>query len=184
MYMYVCSSKLRDVVWVRVFGIDSSNSLPDHAMFGRLEDGSWFKWKMHQFTLAKHTSAARSLQNPTHAPRLWLEALYALLQTRRRHPSMAPRVSQPWEWAATFLLDDSSDKRLVQLHDRLPRGSQAAWRRSRLRNVVDDQREVVEHKHTYIHVLTLWARDQWQLSSALVREDGRVEWQLFCQALV
>ncbi len=42
-----------------MFGIDSSNSLPDYAMFGRLEDGSWFTRKMHQFTLAKHTLAAR-----------------------------------------------------------------------------------------------------------------------------
>ncbi len=40
-----------------MLGIDSSNSFPDHAMFGRLEDGSWFTWKMHQFTLAKHTLA-------------------------------------------------------------------------------------------------------------------------------
>ncbi len=120
---------------------------------------------MHQFTLAKHTLAARSLQNHTHAPRLWLEALYALLRTRRRRPSMAPRLGRvfpPRERAATFLSDDNSNKRLVQLHDRLPRGSQAAWRRSRLRNVVHDQRGAVEHKHTYIHVLTLWARDQWQ----------------------
>ncbi len=148
-----------------MFGIDSSNSLPDHAMFGRLEDGSRFMWKMHQYTLAKHTLAARSLQNPTHVTRLWLEALYALLRTRRRHPSMARRlgrVSPPRERQATFLSIDSSDKRLVQLHDRLLRGSQAAWRRSRLRNVAHDQREAVEHKHTYIHVLTLWARDQWR----------------------
>ncbi len=36
-----------------MIAIDSSNSLPDHAMFGRLEDGSWFMWKIHQFTLAK-----------------------------------------------------------------------------------------------------------------------------------
>ncbi len=68
-HMYVCSSKLRDVVRVRVFGIDSSNSLPDHAMFGRLEGGSWFMWKIHQFTLAKHTLASRSLQNHIHARR-------------------------------------------------------------------------------------------------------------------
>ncbi len=88
---------------------------------------------------------------------------------------MAPRlgrVSSPRERAATFLSDDSSDKGLVQLYDRLPWGSQAAWRRSRLRNVVDDQREAVEHKHTYIHVLTLWAHDQWRLSATLVGEDG------------
>ncbi len=39
-----------------MFGIDSSNLLPDYAMFGRLEDGSWFTWKMHHFTLAKHIS--------------------------------------------------------------------------------------------------------------------------------
>ncbi len=58
------------LVSVRAFGIDSSNSLPDHAMFGRLEDGSWvIMWKMHEFTLAKHTLATRSLQNPTHIPR-------------------------------------------------------------------------------------------------------------------
>ncbi len=31
-HMYICSSKLHDVVWVRVFGIDSSNSLPDYAI--------------------------------------------------------------------------------------------------------------------------------------------------------
>ncbi len=71
---------------------------------------------------------------------------------------MAPRlgcISPPRERAATFLLDDSSSERLVQLHDRLPRGSQAAWRRSRSRNVVDDQRGAVEHKHTYIHVHVL-----------------------------
>ncbi len=163
-HMYVCSSNLHDEVWVRVFGIDSSNSFPGHAMFGRLEDGSWFTWKMHQFTLDKHTLAARSLQYHIHAPRLWLEALYALLQTQRRHPSMVRRlgrVSTPWERQATFLSDDSSDKRLVQLHDRLPRGSQASWRRSRLKNVGHDQGGAVEHKHTYIHVLTLWACDQW-----------------------
>ncbi len=64
-----------------MFGINSTNSLPDYAMFGRLEDGSWLAWKLLQFTLVKHTLAARSLQNPTHAPRLWLEALYALLRT-------------------------------------------------------------------------------------------------------
>ncbi len=147
-----------------MFGIDSSNSLPDHAMFGHLEDGSWFMWKMHQYKLAKQL-AAQSLQIPTHVPRLWLEALYALLWTRRRHPSMARRlgrVSPPRERQATFLSDDSSDKRLVQLHDRLLLGSQAAWGRSRLRNVAHDQHGAVEHKHTYIHVLTLWARDQWR----------------------
>ncbi len=48
-----------------MFGIDSTNLFPGHAMFGHLEDGSWSAWKMHQFTLAKHTLA--SLQNPTHA---------------------------------------------------------------------------------------------------------------------
>ncbi len=180
--MYVCGSKLRDVVWVRVFGIDSSNSFPGLAMFDRLEDGSWFTWKMHQFKLAKHTLAARSIQNHTHAQRLWVKALYALLRARRRHPSMARRlcrVSTPWERQATFLSVDSSNKRLVQLHDRLPRGSQAAWRRSRLRNVGHDQRGPVEHKHTYIHVLTIRARDQWRLSAALVGEDGWVERWLF-----
>ncbi len=31
-HMYVWSSKLRDAVWVRVFGIDSSNSPPDYAV--------------------------------------------------------------------------------------------------------------------------------------------------------
>ncbi len=92
-------------------------------------------------------------------------AVRLAIRTRRRHPSMAPRlgrISPPRERQATFLSDDSSDKRLVQLHDRLPRGSVAAWRRSRLRNVVHDRRGAVEHKHTYIHVLTLWARDQWR----------------------
>ncbi len=63
-------------------------------------------------------------------------------------------VSTPSERQATFLSDDSSDQRLVQLHERLPRGSQAAWRRSRLRNVVHDQCGAVEHKHTYIYVHT------------------------------
>ncbi len=29
-----------------MFGIDSSNSLPDYAIIGCLEDGSWFMWKM------------------------------------------------------------------------------------------------------------------------------------------
>ncbi len=43
---------------------------------------------MHQFTLAKHTLAVRSLKNPAHTPHLWLETLYALLRTRRRHLSM------------------------------------------------------------------------------------------------
>ncbi len=57
-HMYVWSSKLHDVVRVRMIIIDSSNSLSDHTMFGRLEDGSWFMGKMHQFTLAKHTIAA------------------------------------------------------------------------------------------------------------------------------
>ncbi len=37
------------------------------------EDGSWFTWKMHQFTLAKHTLAARTL----HTYRV-----YTLLRTR------------------------------------------------------------------------------------------------------
>ncbi len=112
---------------------------------------------MHQFTLAKHTLAARSFQISTQVP---LCVLYVLLWTLRRHPSMAPwlgRVSSPREQAATFLSDDSSDQWLVQLDDRLLRGSQAACRRSRLRNVVVDQRGAVEHKHTYVHVLTLWA---------------------------
>ncbi len=164
--MYICSSKLPDVVWVRVFGIDCSNSLPDHAMVGRLEDGSWFTWKVHQFTLAKHTLAARSLHNHIHAPRLWLEALFALLRKRRRHPSLASRLGRPCfsalRAASHLPVRWQQRQRLVQLHDRLPRGSQAAWRRSRLRNMVDDQRKAVEHKHTYIHVLTLWARDQWR----------------------
>ncbi len=39
------------------------------SMFSRLEDSSWFMLKMHQYTLAKHTVAARLLQNPTHVPR-------------------------------------------------------------------------------------------------------------------
>ncbi len=30
-------------------------------MLGRLEDGSWFTWMMHQFTLAKHTLVHDSL---------------------------------------------------------------------------------------------------------------------------
>ncbi len=38
---------------------------------------------------AKHTLAAQSLQNPTHVPRLQLDAL---LRTRRRHPSMASQL--------------------------------------------------------------------------------------------
>ncbi len=63
--MYVWSSKLHDVASLSK-NDDSSNSLPDHTMFGRLEDGSWFMWKMHQFMLAIHTLAARSLQSPTH----------------------------------------------------------------------------------------------------------------------
>ncbi len=158
-HMYVCGSKLRDVVWVRVFGIDSSNSFPGHAIFDRLEDSSWFTWKMHQFTLAKHTLAARSIQNHTHVPRLWLKALYALLRTRRRHPSMARRlcrVSTPWERQATFLSDDSSNKRLVQLHDRLPRGSQAAWRRSRSTNVVHDRGWTQTHIHTCTYLIGTW----------------------------
>ncbi len=80
------------------------------------------------------------------------------------------RVSPPRQWQATFLSYDSSDKTLVQLHDRLLRGSQTAWRRSRLRNTVDNQRRAVEHKqHTYIPVLTLWAH---HLSAILVGEDG------------
>ncbi len=126
-------------------------------MFGRLEDGSRFTWKVHQFTLAEHILAARSLLNPTLVPHLELYALYALLRTRRWHQSMAPRlgrVSPSREWQATFLSDDSSDKRLVQLHDRLPRGSQATWGRSRLRNVVHDQREAVmnTNTHTYMYL--------------------------------
>ncbi len=40
------------------------------------------------------------------------------------------RVSPPRERQATLLSDDGSDKRLVQLHDRPPRGSQAVWRHS------------------------------------------------------
>ncbi len=144
-------------------------------MFGRLEDGSWFTWKMHQYTLAKHTLAAQSLQNPTHVPRLWLEALYALLRTRRRHPSMARRlgrVSPPRERQATVLSDDSSDKRLVQLHDRLPWGSQAAWRRSRFRNVGHDQRGALNtNTHTYMY-LPYGHVTNGDLSAALEREDG------------
>ncbi len=43
-----------------------THSQTTYTMFGRLEDDSWFMWKMHQFTLAIHTLAARSLQSPTH----------------------------------------------------------------------------------------------------------------------
>ncbi len=80
-------------------------------MFGGLEDGSWFTWKMHQFTLAKHTLAARSFGV----------------------------VKLPGDIHA---------------------------RETRLRNAVNDQRRAVVHKHTYIHtyihVLSLRARDQWR----------------------
>ncbi len=86
--------------------------------------------------------------------------------------SIRPWFSAQRERAATFLSDDSSEKRLVQLHDRLPRGSQAAWRRSRLINVADDQCGAVEHKHTYIHVLPHGHVTNGDLSAALVGEDG------------
>ncbi len=108
-----------------------------------------------------------------------------MLRTQRRHPLMAPRLGHifpPREWQATFLSDDSSNKRLVQLHNRLPRDSQAAWRRSRLRNVVNDQCGAVEHKHTYIHVHVLTPNGD--LSAALMEEDRWVECRLFIQALV
>ncbi len=52
-----------------MFGIDSSNSLPIHAMFSCLEDGSWFMWKMHQYTPAKHILAKLNVRKnfPPHA---------------------------------------------------------------------------------------------------------------------
>ncbi len=144
-----------------MFGIESLNSLPDNAMFGRLEDGSW---KIHQFTLAKHISCTIPPKPYTRT------AFVAVCTVRLATNSKTASVNgssirpcfPPTERAGTFL--SNSDKRPVQLHDRLPRASQAAWRRSRLSNVVDDQRRAVEHKHTmsYIHVLTLWACDQWR----------------------
>ncbi len=64
--------------------------------------------------------------------------------------SIRPCFSALRAGSPTFLSDDSNDKRLVQIHDRLLWGSQATWRRSRLGSVVDNQRRAVEHKHTYL----------------------------------
>ncbi len=50
----------------------------------------------------------------------------------------------------------------LQLHDRLPRGSQAAWRRFSIEKRISRSARAGEHKHTYIHVLTVCARDQWR----------------------
>ncbi len=94
-------SKLRDVVWVRVFDIDLQTR---YAMFGRVEDSGWFMWRLHQFTLAKHTLAARSLQNPTHIPCLWLYALYTLLLTLDYAVFLRPESGKPpscWMTATT-----------------------------------------------------------------------------------
>ncbi len=43
-----------------------------------------------------------------------------------------------------------------------------------MRNVAHDQRKAVEHKHTYIHILTLWARAQWRPFRLLWEKTG--EW--------
>ncbi len=50
-------------------------------MFGRLhvEDGSWFT---HQFTLAKYTLAARSLQNHTYRVCSWMRCTPCFLWYR------------------------------------------------------------------------------------------------------
>ncbi len=54
-----------------MFGIDSSNSLQLRYVWL----SSWFMWKMHQFTLAKHTLAARShALLDEHAPLLKVQA--------------------------------------------------------------------------------------------------------------
>ncbi len=84
---------------------------------------------------------------------------------------MAPRlgrISPPREWQATFLSDDSSDKRLIQLHDRLPRGSEAAWRRSRLMNGAG---QLNTNTHTYMY-LPYGHVTNGDLSATLVGEDG------------
>ncbi len=129
-------------------------------------------WKMHQFTPAKHTLAARSLQKPCTRTAFVAGRAVRLTMDLKMAPvngsSIRPCGSLPSERQAIFLSDDSSDKRLVQLHNRLRtvqvKYRQAAWRHSRLRNVVDDQHGAVEHKHTHkhVHILSLCARDQWR----------------------
>ncbi len=124
-------------------------------------------WKMHQFTLAKHTPPkpyTRTAFVAGRAVRLATDLKTAPVNGYSIRPCFSAQraASNP----------PVGDKRLVQLHNRPPQGSQAVWRHSRLRNVVDDQREEVEHKHTYIHVPTLWARDQWR---PFRRSCGRIK---------
>ncbi len=93
-HMYVWNSKLHDVVWVRMIIIDSSNSFPDHTMFGRLVDGSCFMWKMLQFSLAINTLAARSLQSPKSVYKLSPTSLSAFERTNITAPCTTPRRHQ------------------------------------------------------------------------------------------
>ncbi len=99
---------------------------------------------------------------------------------------MAPRVSSAWERQATFLSDDSSDKRLVQLHDGLAQGSQAAWRRSWLRIVVDDQRGAVEWTQAHLYTCT-YLMGTWPMVTfppLLWEKMGELSDGCFIQALV
>ncbi len=57
-------------------------------------------------------------------------------------------------------------------------GSQAAWRRSQLRNVLDDWRgQLNVNTHTHVHVLSLWACDQRQ-SFRRFSWRRRVSWRM------
>ncbi len=85
------------------------------------------------------------------------------------------RDSLPRERQATFLSDDSSDKTLVQLHDRLPPGGQVAWRCSRLRSVVHEYTisagQLNTSTHTYMY-LPYGHVTNGDLSATPVGEDG------------
>ncbi len=118
------------------------------------------------FNSVKPRLAAQSLQNHIHTP---------------RHLSMAPRLgrlSPPWGRQATFLLDDSSDKRLVQLHDRLPQGSQSSRSEASSIEKRSSVGQLNTNAHTYM-CLPYGHVTNGDLSAALVGEDRWVEWRLF-----
>ncbi len=45
-------------------------------------------------------------------------------------------------------------ERQVQLHDYVTCGSHSAWRTCRVINVAGDQHAALDHKHTYMHVVS------------------------------
>ncbi len=136
-----------------MFGIDSSNMVPDHAIFGHLEGGRCISHasQTHISCMTPPKPYTRTAFVAVRAVCLATNSKTALV-----NGSSSRLYFSAQKAACHLLLDDSNDKRLVQLCNRLPRGSQAAWRHSRLRNVIHDQCGAVEHK-THIHTCTfLW----------------------------